>query len=97
MNLQHERIRQACEALKLNAIATEWPGLAERTLSEERSLADFLEALLQTESEAIIQRTQAVLLKFAGLPAIKHFEDYDFKFATGAPQKQLQSLQNLSF
>ena len=30
-------------------------------------------------------------------PAVKMFEEYDFTFATGAPQKQLQSLRSLSF
>ncbi len=28
---------------------------------------------------------------------VKTFEEYDFTFATGAPQKQLQSLRSLSF
>ena len=28
---------------------------------------------------------------------MKTFEEYDFTFATGAPQKQLQSLRSLSF
>ena len=31
------------------------------------------------------------------LMAVKTFEEYDFTFATGAPQKQLQSLRSLSF
>lgn len=33
----------------------------------------------------------------AGLPIIRHFEDYDFTFATGAPRKQLQELTSLAF
>lgn len=33
----------------------------------------------------------------AGLPVIRHFEDYDFNFATGAPKKQLQELTSLAF
>jgi len=35
--------------------------------------------------------------RMAAFPAIKTFEDYDFVYATGAPQKQLQSLRSLSF
>lgn len=34
--------------------------------------------------------------RMASLPAVKTFE-YDFTFATGAPQKQIQSLRFLSF
>ena len=44
-----------------------------------------------------MQRTQYMLLKTSGMPAIKHFEDYDFKFATGTPRKQLQELTGLAF
>ncbi len=35
--------------------------------------------------------------RMAVFPAVKTFEEYDFTFATGAPQKQLQSLHSLSF
>ena len=52
---------------------------------------------MQVECDARNQRSRETLLKFAGLPAVKHFEDYDFKFATGAPRKQLQELTGLAF
>ncbi|MBC6907191.1 AAA family ATPase [Saccharophagus sp. K07] len=97
MNLQYERIRLACEDLKLSAIATEWSAIADNAVAKDQSLADFLEALLKIEISARTGRTQSALLKFAGLPAVKRFEDYDFNFATGAPKKQLQGFLNLSF
>ena len=97
MNIQWQQIQQACEQLKLNAIASEWSAIAEGIVREDKSLADFLESLLQTEIEAKASRTQTALLKFAGMPAIKRFEDYDFTFATGAPKKQLQGFRSLSF
>lgn len=40
---------------------------------------------------------QAMYTRMAAFPAVKTFEEYDFTFATGAPQKQLQSLRSLSF
>ncbi|OUS31090.1 AAA family ATPase [Gammaproteobacteria bacterium 45_16_T64] len=97
MNIQHERIQQACSALKLDAIANEWSALADKASARESTLADFLELLLQTEVDVKAERTQATLLKFAGLPSVKRFEEYDFKFATGAPKKQLQELTGLGF
>jgi DNA replication protein DnaC len=97
MNVQYERIKEACQALKLNAIANEWPNVANQAVKKDNSLADFLEALLQVEGRDKASRTQSTLLKFATLPVIKHFEDYDFKFATGAPKKQIQELKSLSF
>ena len=97
MNLQMDRIQRACETLKLNAVVLEWPAIADKASVNELSLADFLEQLLQVELDARMQRTRETLLKFAGLPAVKRFEDYDFKFATGAPRKQLQELTGLAF
>lgn len=97
MNLQPQRIEHACDILKLPAIATEWSAVAERCATQDKSFAEFLEQLLQTELDARLLRTREMLLKTAGLPAIKHFDDYDFRFATGAPRKQLQELTSLAF
>ena len=97
MNLQMQRIHSACEILKLNTLAVEWSAMADRAASKGTTLSDFLEQLLDLELDARKQRTRDTLLKFAGLPAIKTFEDYDFRFATGAPKKQLQELTSLAF
>ena len=97
MNLQMEKIQQACDTLKLGAIALEWSAVADHAAANEVCFADFLEQLLSIELDARQQRTRETLLKFAGLPAIKRFDDYDFTFATGAPRKQLQSLRSLAF
>jgi DNA replication protein DnaC len=78
-------------------MANEWAGLADRCAGQNATLADFLEAVLQVEMDARMRRTREMLLKMAGLPAIKHFDDYDFRFATGAPRKQLQELTSLAF
>jgi DNA replication protein DnaC len=71
--------------------------VAERCATQDQSFAEFLVQLLQTELDARLLRTREMLLKTAGLPAIKHFDDYDFRFATGAPRKQLQELTSLAF
>ncbi len=97
MNLQMERVQQACEVLKLGAVALEWSAIADRASGDESSLADFLEQLLRVEIDARMLRTRETLLRFAGLPSVKRFEDYDFKFATGAPRRQLQELTSLAF
>lgn len=97
MNLQMDRIRDSCETLKLNTMAVEWSAIADTAAGTDSTLADFLEQVLAVELESRLQRTRETLLKFAGLPAIKRFEDYDFKFATGAPRKQLQELTGLAF
>ena len=97
MNLQMQRIQAACLELKLPAMATEWSAIADRCASQNASMAEFFEQLLQLELNARMLRTRETLLKLAGLPTIKHFDDYDFRFATGAPRKQLQELTSLAF
>jgi len=97
MNLQMDRIQHACETLKLNTLGVEWSAIADNAAGSDASLADFLEQLLNVELDARLQRTRDTLLKFAGLPAIKRFETFDFKFASGAPKKQLQELTGLAF
>lgn len=97
MNLQMQRIQAACLELKLPAMATEWSAIADRCASQDASMAEFFEQLLQLELNARMLRTREILLKLAGLPTIKHFDDYDFRFATGAPRKQLQELTSLAF
>ena len=97
MNLQSERIEHACEQLGLQAIPHCWAELAKKQLEKEGTYADFVEALLNEEIIQKQTRTQQVLLKFAGLPHIKTYEDYDFAYASGAPKQQLQELSSLSF
>ncbi|EJI2244474.1 TPA: ATP-binding protein, partial [Escherichia coli] len=73
------------------------PALSQQAVDQEWSYMDFLEHLLHEEKLARHQRKQAMYTRMAAFPAVKTFEEYDFTFATGAPQKQLQSLRSLSF
>lgn len=97
MNLQQERIQVACDTLKLGTVSNEWPALADSLSAKEGTFADFLEKLLNLELQARARRTQETLLKFAGFPALKSFDDFDFKFASGAPRQQLKELTGLAF
>jgi len=97
MNLQDERIRVACEVLALGAVAEDYPQLAQQAAQEDLSYVGFLECCLKAEQEERRRRSQTMLTKFAGFPAIKLLDDYDFKFAAGAPKKTVQSLQSMAF
>lgn len=97
MNLQHGRIEQLCDALKLDRIASEWPAIAQHCAREEASHSDFLERILGVENDARIERQRTALMKIATLPSIKTIEAYDFAFASGAPRAQIQELASLSF
>ena len=97
MNLQDERIRTACDSLSLGAIADHYPGLAQQAADSDASYTEFLERCLKAEQDERRRRSQAMLTKFAGFPAIKLIDDYDFKFAAGAPKKTVQTLQSMAF
>ena len=83
--------------LQLESLISAAPALSEQAVDQEWSYMDFLEHLRHKEKLARHQRKQAMYTRMAAFPAVKTFEEYDFTFATGAPQKQLQSLRSLSF
>jgi len=96
MNLQYLRIESLCQQLKVDTFATDWPALAQQAAEKETSYADFLEQLLLSEDRARNERRRQALLQ-SGLPAVKTVEQYDFKFASGAPQSQILELGGLAF
>ena len=89
MSILAERIHSLCEQLKLNAVATDWPTLAQSAAQDEQSYADFLEAVLRTESKARHVRSQQTMTRMAGFPAIKTLDAFDFMTATGECLKKL--------
>lgn len=97
MSLQHQRISELCEFFKLDRIAAEWPGLAQKMLDDTGTFGDFLEQLLRLENDSRNERRRQTLLRLSGLPAVKTLEQFDFKFASGAPRAQLQELAGLAF
>lgn len=97
VELQHQRLMVLAEQLQLDSLIGAVPALSQQAVDQEWSYMDFLEHLLHEEKLARHQRKQAMYTRMAAFPAVKTFEEYDFTFATGAPQKQIQSLRSLSF
>jgi len=98
MNLQHERISALCTELRLTAsIAQVYPELAQSAVKEEKSYADFLEAILSAEKAARQGRTRSTLTRLAGFPAIKTLDEFDYEFASGVPKSTVQELTSLAF
>ena len=97
MNLLHDQIAELCGALKLERLAADWHGIAQRAAAEDAGYAEFLKDVLSVELDARTERQRQTLFKLATLPAVKTFEQFDFHFATGAPRSQLQDLAALTF
>lgn len=97
MNVQDERIQNACEQLTLKAVADHYAVLAQEAVRDDCSFSDYLEQCLKAELSARRLRSQTMLARIASFPVIKLLDDYDFRFAKGAPRKAIQDLASLAF
>ena len=97
MNVQSERIVSLCSELKLPGVAEQHAVIAQEAARKELTFTDYLERVLKIEIDTRQQRTRQMLMRTASFPVVKTLEEYDFHFASGAPQKQIQGLTSLSF
>lgn len=97
MDLQHQRIQEACTQLRLEAMVQQYGPLAAKAVANQLTFADYLEALLKAELGARQARSRSVLARTAGFPVIKTLEEFDFTFAHGVTKKALQELSGLGF
>jgi DNA replication protein DnaC len=97
MSVQHERLIELCNELRLGGVAAQYPALAQNAAEKRTSFTDFLEELLVAERESRRVRAREMFARVAGFPAIKTLDQYDFNFATGAPRKQIMELASLAF
>ena len=97
MSIQHERVVELCNELRLSGVAAQYSALAQKAAEKHTSFTDFVEELLSAERESRRARAREMFARIAGFPAIKTLDQYDFNFATGAPRKQIMELAGLAF
>jgi DNA replication protein DnaC len=97
MSVQHQRVIELCNELRLGGIAAQFPALAQKAAEKQLSFTDFVEELLAAERESRRARARELFARIAGFPSIKTLDQYDFAFATGAPRKQIMELASLAF
>jgi len=97
MSIQHQRVVELCNELRLGGIAAQYTALAQNAAEKRLSFTDFVEELLAAERESRRARARELFARIAGFPAIKTLDQYDFAFATGAPRKQIMELASLAF
>jgi DNA replication protein DnaC len=95
--LQHQRINDLCQELRLSAIPDLYSGIAQAAAAKQASLTDFLEETLRAERDARRARAREMFARVAGFPVIKTLDNFDFGFATGVPRKQIHELASLAF
>ena len=69
MNLAHERIAELCGQLKLSTIAEALPHLAQKAVSNDVSLTEFLESVLKAEVAARLSRQRMTFAPACQLPS----------------------------
>jgi DNA replication protein DnaC len=78
MSVQHERLVELCNELRLGGIAAQYPALAQNDAEKRTSFTYFLEELLVAERESRRARAREMFARVAAFPAIKTLDQYDF-------------------
>ena len=97
MKIQHERVVELCNELRLGGVAAQYSALAQKAAEKHTSFSDFVEELLSAERASRRAGAREMFARIAGFPAIKTLDQYDFNFASGAPRKQIMELASLAF
>lgn len=97
MSLQFKRMQEYCEQLSLSSILSCYDNLALNAIAEQKSYVDYLEQVLQEEVKHKKSKGRQMLLKTAGLPYIKTFEQFDMQYNSETPQKAIKEIFSLSF
>src|SRR5271155_3158002 len=97
MNIQHQRLIDLCNELRLGGVAAQYSALAQNAAEKRTSFTDFVEELLVAERESRRARAREMFARIACFPAIKTLDQYDFNFTPGAPRKQIMELASLAF
>lgn len=97
MSLQLARITELSNELQLQGIDNNAASVAQQAAEEEWDYLTFLEHVLTCEKQVRHQRKQSMFTRMAGFPSLKTLDEFDFRFASGVPKKQIDNLASLSF
>ena len=93
----NEKIVSCCQELKLPTTQEQYHTLATTAAKENWTYAQFLNEVLQMEVTSRLNNSKKILTKFAGFPAIKTLEEFDYSFTIGVNSKQINELASLEF
>ncbi len=97
MNQILQRLRGALSALQLAESDALLDMDLEAAAQQERTYAEFLCLLLETEVEARRTRALAARMRMAGLPCPKTLGQFDFAFQPSVDERQVRELATLRF
>jgi DNA replication protein DnaC len=92
----NDTINEYLKIFRLPAIRENYPAIADKCAKESSSYSDFLLKILECEMKEKIERSKRTVLKFAGFPAIKTLEMFDFS-SSAVNRSQITELTSLKF
>jgi DNA replication protein DnaC len=97
MSLQSERILAHLGRLRLTHLPQCYEGLAEEAAQKNLPYLDFLEKLLEAESQAKYDRNVKLKTQWAHFPYSKRLDQFDFGFQPSIDEKKIRELASLRF
>ncbi len=95
--LVYGRMRDSLEHLNMQRAKECVDVLLHRVGSGEINAVEMLDQLLTSELQVRRERSIAMRLKLAGLPAVKTIEQFDFTFQPSLDEQQIRDLHTLRF
>lgn len=95
--LVYERMCESLEQLNMQRAKECVDVLLDRVGSGELNAVEMLDQLLSSELQVRRERSIAMRLKLAGLPAVKTIEQFDFTFQPSLDEQQIRDLHTLRF
>lgn len=92
-----EQVRQSLETLGLMDAAAVLANRLDHATHEGLSPLEFLQSLLQVETQARRERYLKARLRLAHFPVVKRLEDFDWAFQPSIDARQIQGLASLAF
>jgi DNA replication protein DnaC len=92
-----QNIKSLCSELKLPTTSNEYHTIASTASKENWTYTQFLNEVLEKEVKNRLENSKKILTKFAGFPAIKTLEEFDYNFTIGVNSKQINELASLEF
>jgi DNA replication protein DnaC len=97
MSLQSERLLAHMQRLRLTHLPQCYATLAEEAAQKNLPYLDFLERLLETESQAKYDRNVKLKTQWAHFPYLKRLDQFDFSFQPSIDEKKIRELASLRF
>jgi DNA replication protein DnaC len=97
MSLQSERLLAHFGRLRLIHLSQCYEGLAEEAAAKNLPYLDFLERLLEAESQAKYARNVKLKTQWAHFPYSKRLDQFDFGFQPSIDEKKIRELASLRF